>query len=187
MNDFKILSKLGEGAYSKVYKVRRNIDNNNYALKKVKLLSLSEKEKLNALNEVRILASIKSPYVVSYKEAFFDETESCLCIVMEFAENGDLYQKISSLKKQCTYLEEAEIWRIFIHLVYGLKQLHDLTAVKPKNVKERTVQERRETLAYLMFLKRKSMAVDVPMVGNSGHIQTRTRRHRQPSLHRLYF
>lgn len=126
MNDFKILSKLGEGAYSKVYKVRRNIDNNNYALKKVKLLSLSEKEKLNALNEVRILASIKSPYVVSYKEAFFDETESCLCIVMEFAENGDLYQKISSLKKQCTYLEEAEIWRIFIHLVYGLKQLHDL-------------------------------------------------------------
>ena len=68
-----------------------------------------------------------------------------------------------------------------------IKQLHDLTAVKPKNVKERTVQERRETLAYLMFLKRKSMAVDVPMVGNSGHIQTRTRRHRQPSLHRLYF
>ena len=43
MNDFKIISKLGEGAYSTVYKVKRIVDNNIYALKKVKLLNLSEK------------------------------------------------------------------------------------------------------------------------------------------------
>ncbi len=78
MNDFQMLTRLGEGAYSIVHKVRRNVDGNIYALKKVKLLNLSEKEKLNALNEVRILASVKSKYVVSYKEAFFDEGESCL-------------------------------------------------------------------------------------------------------------
>ena len=78
MNDFTIISKLGEGAYSVVYKVKRLVDGNIYALKKVKLLNLSEKEKLNALNEVRILASVKSNYVISYKEAFFDESESCL-------------------------------------------------------------------------------------------------------------
>jgi len=78
MEDFQVLSKLGEGAYSVVYKVIRNADNLVYALKKVKLLNLSEKEKLNALNEVRILASIKSKYVASYKEAFFDENEQCL-------------------------------------------------------------------------------------------------------------
>jgi len=78
MNDFQTLSKLGEGAYSVVHKVKRTIDGNIYALKKVKLLNLSEKEKQNALNEVRILASVKSKYVVSYKEAFFDEGDSCL-------------------------------------------------------------------------------------------------------------
>lgn len=39
-------------------------------MKKVKLLNLSEKEKQNALNEVRILASIRNPFVVSYKEVF---------------------------------------------------------------------------------------------------------------------
>lgn len=78
MNDFQILNKLGEGAYSTVFKVRRLVDGNMYALKKVKLLNLSEKEKQNALNEVRILASVKSSFVVSYKEAFFDENESCL-------------------------------------------------------------------------------------------------------------
>ena len=60
MNDFQIISKLGEGTYSTVFKVKRNIDNQIYALKKVKLLNLSEKEKENSLNEVSILASVKS-------------------------------------------------------------------------------------------------------------------------------
>ena len=65
MNGFEQISKLGEGAYSIVLKVRRLADNNIYALKKVKLLKLSEKEKQNALNEVRILASVKSNFVIS--------------------------------------------------------------------------------------------------------------------------
>ena len=126
MNDFQIISKLGEGAYSTVFKVKRIIDNQIYALKKVKLLNLSEKEKENSLNEVRILASVKSNFVVSYKEAFFDEKDNTLCIVMEFADRGDLYQKIVAHKKSAKFFEESDIWRIFIQLVKGQKALHDL-------------------------------------------------------------
>jgi len=65
-----------------------------YALKKVKLHSLSEKEKENAINEVRILASIKNKNVISYKEAFIEQQSHSICIVMEYADNGDLFQKI---------------------------------------------------------------------------------------------
>ena len=32
--------------------------------------------------------------VIGYKEAFFDENSQTLCIVMEFADGGDLYQRI---------------------------------------------------------------------------------------------
>lgn len=35
MNDFVVLSKIGEGAYSSVHKVKRISDGNVYALKKV--------------------------------------------------------------------------------------------------------------------------------------------------------
>ena len=126
MDDFQILSKLGEGAYSIVYKVMRKVDKKIYALKKVKLLNLSDKEKENALNEVRILASVKSNFVVSYKEAFFDEKDRTLCIVMEFADNGDLLQKITEHKKRSIFFDESTIWHIFIQLVRGLKSLHDL-------------------------------------------------------------
>ena len=38
-----------------------------YALKMVQLKNLSDKEKENAINEVRILASIIHPNIISYK------------------------------------------------------------------------------------------------------------------------
>lgn len=69
---------IGEGAYSSVYKVMRIADMRQYALKKVKLLNLSEKEKENALNEVRILASVNQKNVIDYKEAFWDNEAQCL-------------------------------------------------------------------------------------------------------------
>lgn len=69
---------IGDGAYSSVYKVRRAEDQAVYALKKVKMLNLSDKEKENALNEVRILASINHNNVIAYKEAFIDEPSSSL-------------------------------------------------------------------------------------------------------------
>lgn len=50
LKDFVIVSKLGEGAYSSVYKVQRIVDSQIYALKKVKMNNLSDKEQENALN-----------------------------------------------------------------------------------------------------------------------------------------
>ena len=126
MEGFEILEKLGDGAYSVVYKVRRKEDSKIYALKKVRLQNLSEKEKENSLNEVRILASVKSTFVIAYKEAFIDEKDQSLCIVMEYADKGDLYQKICQFKKIGCLIEEVDVWRIFIQMVKGLKALHDL-------------------------------------------------------------
>ena len=72
LKDFVIVAKLGEGAYSSVYKVQRIVDSQIYALKKVKMNNLSDKEQENALNEVRILASLNSPYIVGYKHSFIE-------------------------------------------------------------------------------------------------------------------
>ena len=78
MRDFMILQKLGDGAYSSVYKVRRIEDGQVYALKKVKIGAQSLKDKENAINEVRILSSIRHPNVVEYKEAFIDNESQSL-------------------------------------------------------------------------------------------------------------
>ena len=126
MNGFQIIDKIGEGAFSSVYKVKRKEDGIIYALKKVKFFKLKQKEKINALNEVRILSSINNKNVISYKEAFFDETDSTLNIIMEYADKGDLFQLISEYKKKKEHFEENEIWDALIQLLNGLKSLHEL-------------------------------------------------------------
>lgn len=87
---FVILKTIGKGAFSSVYKVRRLENNKIYALKKVPLKNLKEKEKENSLNEIRILASIRHPNIIAYKESFYEQESESLCIVMEFASGGDL-------------------------------------------------------------------------------------------------
>ena len=85
-------------------------------------MNLSEKEKQNALNEVRILASIqyhpplifRNINIISYKESFFEDATSSLCIVMDYAEGGDLYNKIINYKKKGQFIPEKEVWHIFI-------------------------------------------------------------------------
>ena len=77
------------------------------------------------MNEVRILASIKHPNVVGYKEAFIED-EKFLCIIMDYADDGDVYQKIVDHQKNKTNFEEEMVWSIFIHMTRGLKALHQL-------------------------------------------------------------
>lgn len=50
LSDFEILSKIGEGLYSIVHKVRRDKDNMVYALKQVKLIDMPANEIQNAIN-----------------------------------------------------------------------------------------------------------------------------------------
>ena len=45
---------------------------------------------------------------------------------MEYADKGDLYQKICQFKKMGCLIKEIDDWRIFIQMVKGLKALHDL-------------------------------------------------------------
>ena len=62
------------------------------------------------MNEIRILASLDHESIIGYKEAIFDEQSSSICIVLEFAEGGDLLQKIDDHKKAGTYFSEREVW-----------------------------------------------------------------------------
>ena len=87
---------------------------------------MNQKEISNSLNEVRLLASIKSPYIIGYKDAFIDENTKCLCIITEFANQGDLAGKIKTLKKSNRFMDEEEIWKIAIRLIHGLKHLHNM-------------------------------------------------------------
>jgi NIMA (never in mitosis gene a)-related kinase 1/4/5 len=58
--------------------------------------------------------------IISYKESFYEDATSSLCIVMEYADGGDLYNKIVSYKKKGSYMPEKEVWHYFVQIVRGL-------------------------------------------------------------------
>ena len=86
---------------------------------------LGKKERENALNEVRILASISHKNVIGYKEAFYDESTVSLCIVLEYADGGDLLKKIEEHKRNGTFFNETEIWSFFLGMLKGVHSLHE--------------------------------------------------------------
>lgn len=40
---------------------------------------------------------------------------------MEYSDNGDLFQMITDASKAQQYIQEDDIWKIFIQVVRGLK------------------------------------------------------------------
>ena len=125
ISDFIILSQIGKGAFGTVYLVKRKLDNKIYALKKIIIEKMKKKEIENSLNEIRILASISHPNIISYKEVFWDDDSNSLNIVMEYADDGDLSKKIIENKRNKIPFSEKKIWSFSIQIVEGLKYLHN--------------------------------------------------------------
>ena len=100
LSDFENVKDLGSGSFGSVKLVRKKDDNQIFAMKTVSLGRLSQKEKDNALNEVRLLASIQIPNVIAYKASLFDQESNSLCIFMEYADGGDLQVLISRLREK---------------------------------------------------------------------------------------
>ena len=125
LSDFTIEKTIGKGSYGSVFLVRRKLDQKLYALKSVFFENLKQREQENSVNEVRLLASVSHPNVISYKEAFFDEKNNSLNIIMEYATDGDLLSEIIKKKENSELFQENIIWLYSIQMIEGLKALHD--------------------------------------------------------------
>jgi serine/threonine protein kinase len=86
---------------------------------------MSKKEIADALNEIRFLASIRHKNIVGFLEAFLENNETELCIVMEFCGCGDLAQKVERYKRRRQYIDEDVIWRYLIQCLKALSNLHE--------------------------------------------------------------
>ena len=125
LNDFIFGKILGKGSFGTVNIVTRKQDNKIYAMKRVNISSLSDKDKQSSLNEIRILASLQHPNIIGYKEAFFDDETKTLNIVMEYAEEGDIENKVKENFRRHLRISENTIWEWLIQILEGLKYLHD--------------------------------------------------------------
>mmetsp|Transcript_41658 Transcript_41658/g.79602 ORF Transcript_41658/g.79602 Transcript_41658/m.79602 type:complete len:516 (+) Transcript_41658:462-2009(+) len=119
---FEVQKFLGKGSYGSVFRVRRLSDNKIYALKETNVKHMSAQDRADAVNEIRLLASVRHHHVTNYHEAFVDGNR--LCIVMEYAPHGDLARAIRKRAAQQKYFSEDQIWNYLIQICHGLQALH---------------------------------------------------------------
>lgn len=75
------------------------------------------------MHEASVLKTLQHPYVVRYKESFLED--GWLCIVQEYCEGGDMYQRIQKAKKQHQPFSESQIVTWFTQCMMGLKFIHE--------------------------------------------------------------
>lgn len=137
---FDIQRFLGKGSYGAVYKVRRKCDGATYALKETNVRHMSQVERNEAVNEVRLLAGVAHPHICEYYESFVDGNK--LCIVMEYCPCGDLSRYVRRRQSQGRPLAEDTIWSYFIQMAVAVEHLHSNKVlhrdIKLANVMRRT-------------------------------------------------
>jgi len=129
LNDYEEQKTLGQGAFGKVVKVKNKKNGLIYAMKKIKLNYTNDEEIQASLNEVRLLYSLNHPNIINYKEAFYDKPSNSLNIVIEYAGDGDLLQKINMNKKYHKRIDENTIWDWVIQLIIGIYYLHSSNCI----------------------------------------------------------
>lgn len=66
------------------------------------------------------MASVTHPNVISYKAAFIDEASSCLCLIMEYANSGDLSERIKMMRDNDQMFTEEVIFKIAVQMAMGI-------------------------------------------------------------------
>ena len=142
-SEFKMIKRIGEGSYGKIYIVQWVRNNKKYAMKKEPIktneIVNKSKEKIKLMNE--FITKTNSPGIIKIygnsvkKEK--DEQEYYYYILMELAEK-DWDQEISTRKKYNIYYTEKELFIIMSQLIstLALLQKNHITHrdIKPQNI-----------------------------------------------------
>lgn len=123
MQDYKVLRPVGKGSFGKVYLAQNIVDKRNYCLKVIKLKGIPPKEREACRNEVMLMQRLQHPNIVAYKDSFFANGRDNLCIVMTFADGGDLGQRITDAKSHL--FKEDQIMHWFVQAALAIHYMHE--------------------------------------------------------------
>jgi NIMA (never in mitosis gene a)-related kinase 1/4/5 len=77
---------------------------------------------LTAKQEVDLLRKLDHPYIVSYKDSFFDSRKEHLCIVQTFCDGGDISTRVRDAHGK--RFSEDQILEWFVQILLALLSIH---------------------------------------------------------------
>ncbi|KAI7885077.1 kinase-like protein [Lichtheimia hyalospora FSU 10163] len=125
IGDYKIRRLIGVGAFSKVYLATRIHDGIEFAIKMVNKDRIATDARIRSSieREVGVLKFIDHPSIVHLEATM--ETEQHLCIVMEYAQGGELFDFVQKMHQSRKPVDEDLIRRIFTELLHVVSWMHE--------------------------------------------------------------
>lgn len=125
MEKYKKIKIVGKGSFGHAVLVHSADDKKKlYIMKIIDISKMDKKQREEALNEVQVLKNMNHPFIVKYRESFMEKR--CLCIVMDYADGGDLFTKIAKQKelpgRPCFSEKQVLLW--FVQICLALKHVH---------------------------------------------------------------
>ncbi|KAM3146684.1 hypothetical protein pb186bvf_001214 [Paramecium bursaria] len=133
MDNYRKIEIKGKGSYGQAMLVQHKQDRKFYIMKVIienisqQLIDASMydlKQKEDAINEVNMLKDLYHPCIIRYRESFVDKNRY-LCIVMDYADEGTLDQKINIYKQNNEYMNEQQVLEWFTQMCLAVKYIHD--------------------------------------------------------------
>lgn len=136
MDKYKKVKIVGKGSFGYAMLVQVISDCKLFMMKVIDLSKMSRKQKEEALDEVHILKAMQHPCIVACRESFMNQ--SCLCIVMDYAEGGDMYGQMEKQKALGRGFSEGQILDWFVQICLAMKYIHKRKILhrdlKPQNI-----------------------------------------------------
>ncbi|KAI8062675.1 kinase-like domain-containing protein [Gongronella butleri] len=129
LHDYRLLCKLGDGAFSVVYKAQDVVSNDLVAIKIIQKTNLKPRQRISILKEVQLMQAVDHDAIVSLRR--FVETAEHYFIVMELCQGGELFQQIVHL----TYFSEDLARHCIRQVADGIYYLHEVKGVVHRDIK----------------------------------------------------
>eukprot|EP00746_Dinoflagellata_sp_MGD_P017939 gnl/MRDRNA2_/MRDRNA2_141464_c0_seq1.p1 gnl/MRDRNA2_/MRDRNA2_141464_c0~~gnl/MRDRNA2_/MRDRNA2_141464_c0_seq1.p1 ORF type:complete len:427 (-),score=72.51 gnl/MRDRNA2_/MRDRNA2_141464_c0_seq1:348-1628(-) len=122
MDKYNRIRKLGEGASGKVYLIE-NRENGELSVAKQINSVINEKDRTSAVQEAKLLKSLCHPNIVMLQDIFMT-TSGKVLIIMDYADGGDLTQRIEEQRGK-GLLPEIQCLEWLVQAGFALFYLHE--------------------------------------------------------------
>lgn len=129
LEEYDLVEKMGDGAFSNVYKAIERKTGRKVAVKVVRKYELNHSQRANILKEVQIMRGIDHPGIVRLLQFF--ESDEHYFLVLELMEGGELFHQIVKL----TYFSEALARHVIVQVAQGIRYLHEERGVVHRDIK----------------------------------------------------
>ncbi|KAL2157961.1 hypothetical protein VTH06DRAFT_4770 [Thermothelomyces fergusii] len=131
---WQLLEKMGDGAFSNVYRARdRDGVVGEVAIKVVRKYEMNSMQRANILKEVQIMRQIDHPNIIKLID--FSESRQYYYIILELAPGGELFHQIVRL----TYFSEDLSRHVITQVAKALEYLHEERGIVHRDIKPENI------------------------------------------------